>query len=247
MASTTLVNTADAAELRLVHFLSDHDATSPFVQSCESAIRQADAATLLQTVTANEPAISKLISNEEGVGAFSLLASLLDRIDDASQSEEIMKALVHAVESNDSDMVENKVRMLCGLYNLRAGAEKCWILGRILNLAAFSGDETTVLSLLPERKSTLGLLLEGTNLERLLMGFDTDGNGLKDEAKRSLYSIASSVVGKVAEVCKEKDMAKEAVAAEAAKQRFLLKMLATYTNVVSIIARRDETKCHDMI
>lgn len=235
MASTTLVNTADAAELRLVHFLGDHDATCPFVLSCENAITQADAATLIQTISNHKPAMDKLLLSpgEEGIGAFSLLSALLDRIEDASIAQEVMKNLVVAVESNSNNVdgaVEKKIGMLCALYNLRSGAEKCWVLGRILHFTAFSGDESSVLSLLPDRKSTLGQLLEGNNLERTLMGFE----GLESTDSRSLFLIASNVVGRVATVCQEKDMGKEASAALAAKQRFLLKMLGTYSNASEI-------------
>jgi hypothetical protein len=245
MASTTLVNTADAAELRLVHFLGDHDATSPFVISCESAITQTNSAALLTTIVNHQPAFDRLISDDEGIGAFSLLASLLDRVHDAAQAQEIMKGLVGAVEAanaNESGNIEeasssvtvkSKIDMLCALYNLRAGSEKCWILARIFNLAAFSGDEASILTLLPGRKSTLGQLLEGTNLERLLMEFDTDGSNVKEEDQRALYSVATKVVEKVAQVCKEKDMENEAATAESAKQRFLLKILSTYSSTVS--------------
>lgn len=237
MASTTLVNTADAAELRLVHFLGDHDATSPFVLSCESAITQSNAASLLTTITLHQPAFNRLIANEEGVGAFSLLSALLDRVTDATQAQEIMRGLVGAVEAatgNVENIVESKIEMLCALYNLRSGSEKCWILARILNLAAFSGNEATLLTLLPGRKSTLGQLLEGNNLERLLAGFDSN-----DEDKRALYSVAAKVVAKVAQVCKEKDLDEEATAADSAKQRFLLKILATYS---STSGSNDETR-----
>lgn len=237
MASTTLVNTADAAELRLVHFLGDHDATSPFVLSCESAITQSNAASLLTTITLHQPAFNRLIANEEGVGAFSLLSALLDRVTDATQAQEIMRGLVGAVEAatgNVENIAESKIEMLCALYNLRSGSEKCWILARILNLAAFSGNEATLLTLLPGRKSTLGQLLEGNNLERLLAGFDSN-----DEDKRALYSVAAKVVAKVAQVCKEKDLDEEATAADSAKQRFLLKILATYS---STSGSNDETR-----
>jgi hypothetical protein len=139
-------------------------------------------------------------------------------------------------------MVENKIAMLCALYNLRSGREKCWILTRILYVAAFSGENESVLNLLPERKRTLGMLLQGDNLESLLMGFrkqrgdhDIDSQSVLQEVdKRELYFMASSVVDKLAQVCKELDMEKEAAAAEATKQRFLLKMLGTYSTVVSI-------------
>lgn len=237
MASTTLVNTADAAELRLVHFLGDHDATNPFVLSCENAINQADAATLLQTIASHKPAMDKLVlsPSEEGIGAFSLLAALLDRVEDASLANDVMKSLVIAVEANSNNVgaaVENKIGMLCALYNLRSGAEKCFILSRILSYAAFSGDASSVMSLLPNRKSTLGQLLEENNLERLLAGFA----GVENADKRSLFLIASNVVGRVAEISKEKDMDQEATASLASKQRFLLKMLGTYADTVSILS-----------
>lgn len=235
MASTTLVNTADAAELRLVHFLGDHDATNPFVLSCENAINQADAATLLQTIASHKPAMDKLVlsPSEEGIGAFSLLAALLDRVEDASLANDVMKSLVIAVEANSNNVgaaVENKIGMLCALYNLRSGAEKCFILSRILSYAAFSGDASSVMSLLPNRKSTLGQLLEENNLERLLAGF----GGVENADKRSLFLIASNVVGRVAEISKEKDMDQEATASLASKQRFLLKMLGTYADTSEI-------------
>lgn len=235
MASTTLVNTADAAELRLVHFLGDHDATNPFVLSCENAINQADAATLLQTIASHKPAMDKLVlsPSEEGIGAFSLLAALLDRVEDASLANDVMKSLVIAVEANSNNVgaaVENKIGMLCALYNLRSGAEKCFILSRILSYAAFSGDASSVMSLLPNRKSTLGQLLEENNLERLLAGFA----GVENADKRSLFLIASNVVGRVAEISKEKDMDQEATASLASKQRFLLKMLGTYADTSEI-------------
>lgn len=227
MSSTTIVNTAEAAELRLIHFLGDHDATSPFVTSCESAIVEGDAATLINNICSHKPALDILLANSDGVGAFSLVASFMDKIDDPAQKKQILESLVQAVEQNDSPNRNNKISMLCALYNLRKGTEKCWILGRILSLT--SADDETILSLLPERKTTLGSLLEGTNLERLVMGFEREEGSLSQHDIRSLYSTASSVIGKVADVCRQKGMDKEAIAAESAKQRFLLKMLATYS------------------
>lgn len=260
MASTTLVNTAEAAELRLVHFLGDHDATSPFVQSCENAIHQSDIASLLNTVCAHKPAIEKMLHSPEGVGAFTLLAALLDRLQDGTggttssssttnQARDAMKRLVTAIEEipvggsaaaaagvvdkEDSSpalaLVENKIAMLCALYNLRAGSEKCWILTRIFYVAAFSGHDESVLNLLPERKRTLGQLLQGDNLESLMMGFE-----LEETDKRELYGMASSVVAKLAQVCRALNMEKEAAAAQANKQRFLLKMLGTYSTISQV-------------
>lgn len=235
MASSTLVNTADAAELRLVHFLGDHDATSPFVLSCENAISNQDAPALIQTIVSHQDAIDKLILSDEGTGATCLLAVLFDRMDSSAgtgTATGLLKQLVHAVEESNVDNVNNKTGLLCALYNLKRGPEKCWILGRILHLAAFNkcSNESSILNLLPERKSTLGNLLEGNSLERILMGFGE----LNPEDERELYGIASNVIGKVAEVCRSKGLDVEATAAEASKQRFLLKMLATYGNVSAV-------------
>ena len=42
-SSSKLVNTSEAFELRLVHYLGNHDATSPFVLECETSISNGDA------------------------------------------------------------------------------------------------------------------------------------------------------------------------------------------------------------
>lgn len=235
-ASSTLVNTAEAAELRLFHHLGNHDATSPFVMNCESFIANSDAASLLDTVINYRPALDVLMKEDsdadEAVGAFSLLAALLDRVENKTLSGQIVLRLAGAVEDHDTGSAERKMNMLCALYNLRSGAkEKCWLIGRILTLCAFSGDEEMVLTLLPGRNSTLGNLLEENALERLMMGFSSDGADALDKADwRSLFNVASTVVNRVAEVCAGKDLDKEAIGAQSLKQRFLLKLLATYGN-----------------
>lgn len=246
-ASSTLVNTAESAELRLVHILGNHDATSPFVLSCENYIANADATNLLQTILTNTDAVKILMTGDEsdehgtassygGHGAFSLLVSLLSRIDNEAEIKDILALMVQTVEEYTSSesvddqiarkkLVELKMNMLSTVYNLRSDAsEKCCILGRILSLCAFSGVEDLVLDLLPDRNTTLGNLLDGINLERFL-----PMNDLTMSDKRTLYGIVSKVIGKVRDVCIDKNMSGDVMIMDGVKQKFMLKFLATFT------------------
>lgn len=271
-SSSKLVNTSEAFELRLVHFLGNHDATSPFVLKCESIISEGNASSLLRTIFDHGPALDVLFdkkdsfkriaggsgSSDDGIHAFSLLCALLDGIEEEKDMKEVMELVVGKIEqyqidktttdgsnggddgdhgddkgSENHDLVEKKLKMLCALYNLRHdGKEKCWILSRILHTCAFGGDDESVLSLLPDRDSTLGKLLERNNLGNLLAGLEKEGNQtLSSTDKRVLYSTASAVSAKVEKVCKEKGMLKEATTANGSSQRFLLKMLSTYSSI----------------
>jgi len=246
-ASSTLVNTAESAELRLVHILGDHDATSPFVLSCENYIANADATNLLQTILTNPSATKILMKEDEesngtttttssgADGAFSLLAALLSRIDDELEVKRILDLMIQTVEEYPSEgsgdeeakkkMVELKMNMLSTIYNLRPDAsEKCNILGRILSLCAFSDVEDLLLDLLPGKNTTLGTLLEGSNLEKFL-----PMNDLTMADKRTLYSVASKVIGKVRDLCTAKSMDTEVATLNDVKQTFMLKLLATFT------------------
>jgi translation initiation factor 3 subunit M len=229
MASSIIVNTADAAELRLVHYLGDHDATSGFVQACESSVREGDASSLIRTVISYPPAIKKIMADkEEGSGAFSLLAALMDRLPNHDEVHEFTRVLVNMVEDAESD-VDIKVNLLCNLYNLREGKDKSWILGRILNAYIQSSDDEAVLNLLPERKSTIGELLQGNNLERFLIELQNEDKSVSfNDEKRQLFGIASELAGKLSRVCSGNNMDKEAANADSTQQRFLLKMLGTY-------------------
>lgn len=275
-SSSKLVNTSEAFELRLVHYLGNHDATSRFVLNCESYINEGNHAALLSCIFKHQPAMDVLFHNhktsvsrststafataaaggagsggagssEDGVHAFSLLSALLDGIEDESEVDNMMKLLVGTIESYKLDdkkgtndkalsagqIMDKKLKLLCALYNLRHdGKEKCWILSRILHTCAYSGDDESVLSLLPGRDSTLGTLLEKNNLGTLLAGLEKEGNqGLSCTDKRVLYSTASAVTAKVEEVCKAKGMDKDASTANGSKQRFLLRMLSTYATI----------------
>ena len=272
-SSSKLVNTSEAFELRLVHYLGNHDATCPFVLECETFISKGDAPSLLRAIFEHRPALDVLFDNQhlnqsnsfvnalgnagfgsskDGIHAFSLLCALLDRIPNTDDSKQVMGLIIEKVEGYQiskeengdaqngdkanltQSIVESKLTMLCALYNLRNdGEEKCWILARILHSCAFGGDDECVLSLLPGRDSTLGTLLEKNNLGNLLAGLE--GNqSLHSGYKRELYLSASNASAKVEEVCLEKGMEKEASIANGSKQRFLLKMLSTYSNAEEV-------------
>lgn len=266
-SSSKLVNTSEAFELRLVHYLGNHDATSPFVAECESFISEGDASSLVQAFFEHSPALDVLFDNhlkikhfasaaggagesEDGIHAFSLICALLERIEDEAEVDNVMNLIVSKVENYQFDgnkkgsgeeskttndqhqvMVDKKLKMLSALYNLRCdGKEKCWILSRILHTCAFSGDDESVLSLLPGRNSTLGTLLDKNNLGSLLARLEKEGSqGLSPIDKKVLYATVSAATAKVAEVCQKRGMDKEASTANGSKQRYLLKMLSTYS------------------
>jgi len=245
-ASSTVVNAAESADLRLIHLLGSvtgkEDAASPFVLSCENHIANADAPNLLTTIFKDANAIGVLmrLSKDEAVGAFSLLSALLDRVDGDSENNElaneVLKLMVSAVESychddessnkEDGDLVEKKLNMLCMLYNLRSSSkEKVWILGRVIQLAVSLPSQTELLlGLLPGRSATLGDLLSGPSY--LETAFDEK---VTTEERRLLYGIIAKSIGKVKSMCvKREDLGKDVLVAEGLKQRYLLKFLGTY-------------------
>jgi len=113
-ASSTLVNTADTAELRLVQLLSKSLASSPdekaaeiFIQDCETCIARADASALLHRILHDghttpllslvEPTVT--LTNTEASGAFALLAILLERVANKPEQVQLLHSLVSALES----------------------------------------------------------------------------------------------------------------------------------------------------
>jgi translation initiation factor 3 subunit M len=161
-ASSTLVNVAEDAELRLVRLLCSPpqgpaSVSDQFLPTCQQCIAMGDAAQLLQTIVQEKAAIQALMelpSTEEAVSVVSLLAALLDRVGekDATAATSLVHALAEAMVqrgtatgtgAGGSD-VTRTVTLLSTLYNMRANPmEKCRLLVRMMQLAGTSSSSTT--------------------------------------------------------------------------------------------------------
>ena len=149
-SSSTLVNVAEDAELRLVRLLAQTANSGSFVQDCESCIANADASQLLKTIVADTGALGALFVLEpadEAVSAFSLLTALLTRVgrDRPNEEEGLTKLLADAVVKvqvagkDPAEVVHRQVSLLSVLYNMRSsGKEKCALLARMIALAGSS-------------------------------------------------------------------------------------------------------------
>lgn len=115
-ASSTLVNTSDTAELRLVQLLAkslgdSEKADEIFIRDCDTFIAQADASALLHRiigVSQTEPTTLPLVSlldpsitptTSEATGAFALLAIILERVQDKKEQVQLLHSLVSTLES----------------------------------------------------------------------------------------------------------------------------------------------------
>jgi translation initiation factor 3 subunit M len=206
VVSSTLVNVAEDAELRLVSLLSEKAASSDFAATCEACIASEDAAKLIQTIVSDASALSALVqheSSEEAVGAFSILVALLD------SSTQSLTSILDAIVQQDGDS-SRKLALISVLYNMRADSqEKCTILSRMFPLAS-PGDlaeDQTLGRLLVEESTGL---LTNPSIPRIVAMLDSWN--VSDSSRRHLYRlIAESMSG-------------------TSKQRFLLLLVATYQN-----------------
>lgn len=200
VSSSTLVNVAEDAELRLVSLLAE--AASPsFQKDCEKCISEGNAGELMATVVKDSGAISALLAidpTEEAVGAFSLLAALLGR---AEQESSLSAALADAVinaQTNDKEafaVTERKITLLSVLYNMRTdGTERCTLLGRMMRLAGEYPD------LFLAADQPLGMLLieEPTGLlvapPRLRMVTMLDSWEVSIADRRDIYRTMASIM-----------------------------------------------------
>mmetsp|Transcript_21100 Transcript_21100/g.48712 ORF Transcript_21100/g.48712 Transcript_21100/m.48712 type:complete len:439 (-) Transcript_21100:380-1696(-) len=169
-SSSTLVNVAEDAELRLVKLLAEsapkHLLSPSFSADCERSIVHADASGLMKLIVHDAGAIGALLvlqPADEAVSAFSLLAALLDRVRAdrpeeeaglaASLAESVVKTKVDG--TNESDLSRRRIALLAALYNLRSqGTEKCGLLETMIRLASAYHPS---------------MLLEGNPLGNLLM------------------------------------------------------------------------------
>jgi len=216
-SSTTLVNVAENAEIRLVQILSESADSSSFISDCESCIAKAEASRLIKTVIQDAGAMEGFFSmdtEEECVSAFSLLAALLDKVDadESAESEtELAMKLADAVSSSSGD-AHRRVSILCALYNLRSDyGEKCQLLARIVSLCDKSCPE------LLSDEETLAPIVDADNLVQML-----DGWGVSVEEKRNLLkTVGNSMTGNK-------------------RQIYLLLLLETYNDSIDTLAKDTE-------
>jgi len=159
--SSTLVNVAEDAELRLIRLLADASPAyllgANFVRDCEACIVNADARKLIETVIRDAGAIGSLFVLEpvdEAVSAFSLLTALLAKVTQQQQGEGggLAQALADAVSNvrlegrEPAQLVERQVSLLSVLYNMcPVGNEKCGVLARMIGLAGSSPSSARLL------------------------------------------------------------------------------------------------------
>lgn len=216
-SSTTLVNVAENAEIRLVQILSESADSSSFISDCESCIAKAEASRLIKTVIQDAGAMEGFFSmdtEEECVSAFSLLAALLDKVDaeESAESEtELAMKLADAVSSSSGD-AHRRVSILCALYNLRSDyGEKCQLLARIVSLCDKSCPE------LLSDEETLAHIVDADNLVQML-----DGWGVSVEEKRNLLkTVGNSMTGNK-------------------RQIYLLLLLETYNDSIDTLVKDTE-------
>ena len=107
-ASSTLVNVAEDAEIRLVRLLaeSNRQGVAPtFVPECEASIVNGDAAQLLRTILAQPGSMDTLLRVEDAPSVFSLLAALIDKSPQHAKAglvQELSLAVVHAANTSSS-------------------------------------------------------------------------------------------------------------------------------------------------
>jgi len=223
-ASSTLVNVAEHAELRLVRILSEQceeedekKKVSPeFTTDCERCIANADAPGLIRRIIGDEGAVSSLYRIdplEECVSAFSLLAALLEKVGGTEEEGvELTLEMADAVDVGSYDM-KKRIALLCCLYNLRSdGEEKCGLLCRIVKLCSSSEEQRNMLS--RGHGGPLAEIMEVGNVVHMLEEWN-----VSVPCRRRLYRALADAM----EVSADDDAAIR-------RQRFLLLDVETYTD-----------------
>lgn len=150
-SSSTLVNVADDAELRLVRLLAEAAPSqlisASFVQDCEACIVNADASQLIKIVVNDPGAMGALLSLEsvdEAISAFTILTALLARVgrdrpnDEKGLTQLLADAVVNATldGKEPAHIATRQIALLSVIYNMRPnGLEKCSVLERMIQLA----------------------------------------------------------------------------------------------------------------
>jgi len=229
--SSTLVNVAEDAELRLVRLLAQTAKSGSFVQDCEACVANADASQLLTTIVKDTGALGFLFvlePAEEAVSAFSLLTALLTRVglnDEAGLCKLLADAVVNIqVNGKDaSDVAQRQISLLSVIYNMRSnGKEKTSLLAQMIQIAG--ANQASALEpgrplgdIVHEDLATVPANVSPptTRITAMLDAWEVP---LGD--RRQLYIAAAR--GMSAEYASR-------------KQRFLLLFVQSYTDVVSAI------------
>ncbi|KAK1747821.1 eukaryotic translation initiation factor 3 subunit M [Skeletonema marinoi] len=210
--SSTLVNISDDADLRLIRVLAPATSSpSNFETECTTAIQGGDAAKLLRSVISNG-AVAGLLEDEfaldEAVSAFSLLTVYLDRVGDASVEKELCAALADCGDDETALVKrEKQSAMIAALFNLRSDA----------------GQDRGV--------SPLADMLDVATLKASLALW---GSEIPDEELRALYEAIVRGMDRVLALLSkdtsgDKTKLKKVKAANECKQKYVLFVLATYT------------------
>jgi translation initiation factor 3 subunit M len=236
VVSSTLVNVAEDAELRLVSLLADTvPVASNFQSACETCVSAGDAGQLLQTIVKDAKAISALmvIDATEAVSALSLLAALLERV--KTGEEELAGALADAVvKSKGPDggekeaATERKIKLLSVLYNMRSEPkEKCALLRRMIQLAGeypetFLNVDSVLGTLLVEESAATKSLIAPAQPRLVSMMESWD---IAESDRRDLFRVVTSVMPD----------------GDKRKQRFLLLLTESYTTSAQVDAQGKQT------
>jgi len=217
-SSSTLVNVAEDAEVRLVRLLAEtapkHLLSPSFAEDCQRCIVQGDASGLIRFIVNDSGAICAMLvlEEQEAVSAFSLLTALLDKVR-AEEASGLAAALADAVEKTQMEgeakenMSTRRITLLSVLYNMRVdGRSKCTLLTKMFRLA--------IPSMLAEDKPLGSLLLEESEAGSLRLTALVDGWNITAEDRRELFkAVASSIPGQLQ------------------RQRFRLLLIEGYTDV----------------
>lgn len=219
-SSTSLVNVADDAELRLVSALADVSNTLS-VKECEACISDGDASKLLQLITKDTGAMQAFLTmenTEEATACFSLLAALVEKTDNKPAMARALAETVAAAPDASEASVSRKLQLLSVLYNMQT--VKVDILTQMFAAAGkypnvFLAEETT-----------LGALLlapdDGTSLTppAPVLVSHLDNWQVSEASRRKIYqTIASSL-------------------SDTRKQSFLLLLLESYNKDVDAAGRQ---------
>jgi len=234
-SSSTLVNVADDAELRLVTLLAaaapSQLLSSSFVQDCEQCMDQADASALMRTIVGDAGAMAALFALEpldEAVSAFSLLAALLDRVREdfpdaeAESAVALADAVIHC-QADTQDAALRRITFLSTLYNIRSdGRERCALLARMVRLAA---------------EHQPAMLAEGQALGNLLLE-DASTDGFRPSEPRIVSMLDAWDVPVAARRDLYKAIADAIPDSPSRKQRFTLLLVDSYKDAVSSMLER---------